>query len=51
MDTEEFWYLLGKVNPKIIETTLALAIFAYEYVEKDSIEIKDYSPFINKYGN
>ncbi len=51
MDPEEYWRLLGIRKPNIQETTLALAIFACEYVDKDGLQIKDYSPFINNYGN
>lgn len=50
MDSEEFWLKLGIRKPNMEATTYSLAIFAYEYVEHDSKEIKDYSPFINNYG-
>ena len=50
MDYEKFWYGLGLRSPSLSDTTLALAIFAVEYVEYDSKEIKDYSPFNNEYG-
>ena len=50
MDSDVFWEQLGLRKPDIATTTLALAVFAVECCELDSREIKDYSPFINKYG-
>jgi len=51
MDYEEFWLRLGVRNPNLAQTTYALAVFAYTYVELDSLQIKEYLPFINNYGN
>lgn len=51
MDYEEFWLALSLRKPDLAQTTHALAVFACAYVELDSLQIKDYSPFINNYGN
>ena len=50
MDPNVYWEQLGLRKPDIASTTLALAIFAQEYIECDSRVITDYSPFINNYG-
>lgn len=50
MDPDVYWEQLGLRKPDIASTTLALAVFAVEYIECDSREITDYSPFINNYG-
>lgn len=50
MDPIVYWEGIAIRKLSLPDTTLALAIFAQEYVEYDSKQIKDFTPFINNYG-